>query len=439
MQIIPGIDSAVAGKINAAELGARGAMRLSQTWLKVSPKILKWGLRRKLPPAREVRELFESLGATYIKFGQFIASSPSLFPPEYVDEFQKLLDQTTPIAFRKIKQIIEQELGQPIDAVYQSLDPKPLASASIAQVHAATLLSGEDVVVKVQKPGVQAIITVDLHTVFIMVRLLELMLPHLDRETLTGLVAEMYQSMIDECDFLKEARNLDEFRQFVQSTGNQNVVAPKPFHAASSVKILTMQRLYGRSLTDQESVVDSSGAAATALFNALDIWIASLTRCETFHADLHSGNLLLLEDNKVGFIDFGMVGRIRPTAWRAMFTLFEGLQTEDYRLVAESMLAVGLTRETIDTEELATAIENAFIALESVDPEALLNATLAANAEDINNVLNTLGEVARKYGIRFPREFTLLLKQFLYFDRYVQMLAPDKDILGEVMRGAAVG
>lgn len=434
MQIIPGIDSAITGKINSAELGARGALRLSQTWLQVSPRALKWSLQRKLPPPKEVRELFESLGATYIKFGQFIASSPSVFPREYVDEFQQLLDQTTPIPFRKIKQIVERELGRPITAVYQSFDPRPLASASIAQVHAATLLSGEDVVVKVQKPGVQAIITVDLHTVYIMVRLLELMLPHLDRETLAGLVAEMYQSMIDECDFLKEARNLDEFREFLRIRGNQEVVAPKPFHDASSVKVLTMERLYGLALTD-DHYADN---AATALFNALDTWFASLISCEFFHADLHSGNLLLLDDNRVGFIDFGMVGRIKPSAWRAMFSLFEGLQMEDYRLVAEAMLAIGLTREEIDIDALANAISKAFRALQSVSPEALLSATLGVNSEDINEVLNTLGEIAKNFGIRFPREFTLLLKQFLYFDQYVQKLAPDTDMLGEVMRGANV-
>ncbi|MGI9295102.1 MAG: ABC1 kinase family protein [Pseudomonadales bacterium] len=436
MQIIPGIDSAIADKINAAELGARGALRLSQTWLQVSPRALKWSLQRKLPPAKEVRDLFESLGATYIKFGQFIASSPSVFPREYVDEFQQLLDQTTPIPFRKIKQIIEQELGRSVDTVYQSLDPKPLASASIAQVHAGILLSGEDVVVKVQKPGVQAIITVDLHTVYIMVRLLELILPHLDHEALAGLVAEMYQSMIDECDFLKEARNLDQFRQFLQAGGNQQVVAPKPFHDASSIKVLTMERLYGRALTDRATIDDYSGAPADALFSALDTWFASLTSCEFFHADLHSGNLLLLDDNKVGFIDFGMVGRIKPTAWQAMFSLFEGLQMEDSRRVAEAMLAIGLTRQSVDIDALANSINNAFQALQSADPETLLTATLEANTEDINEVLNTLGEVAKKFGIRFPREFTLLLKQFLYFDRYVQLLAPDTDMFGDVLRSA---
>lgn len=438
MQIIPGIDSAIAGKINAAEVGARGALRLSQTWLQVSPRALKWSLQRKLPPAKEVRELFESLGATYIKFGQFIASSPSVFPREYVDEFQQLLDQTTPVPFQKIKQIIEHELGRPIAAVYQSFDPKPLASASIAQVHAATLVSGEDVVVKVQKPGVQAIITVDLHAVYIMVRLLELILPHLDREALAGLVAEMYQSMIDECDFLKEARNLDQFRQFLLAGGHQQVVAPQPFHDASSVKVLTMERFYGRALTDQTAIDNYAGNPATALFNALDTWFASLMGCEFFHADLHSGNLLLLDDNKVGFIDFGMVGRIKPAAWQAMFSLFDGLQMQDFRQVAESMLAIGLTRESIDIDALANAINNAFQALQAVDPESLLFATLEASAEDINEVLNTLGEVARKFGIRFPREFTLLLKQFLYFDRYVQVLAPDTDMLGEAMRSATM-
>lgn len=437
MSIIPGIDSAIIDKVGVAELGARGALRLSQTWLRVSPQVLKWSLRRKLPPASEVRELFEKLGATYIKFGQFIASSPSVFPREYVAEFQLLLDQTAPIPFHKIKQIVEAELGCPLDDVYASFSKQPLASASIAQVHAAKLLSGEDVVVKVQKPGVQAIITVDMHTVYILARLLELILPQLDREALAGLIAEMYQSMIDECDFLKEADNLDRFRDFLRVTGNRQVVAPRPFHRASSLKVLTMERLYGPPLTGQLSGPGHSEAAVSALFDALDVWFTSLTRCDFFHADLHSGNLLLLEDNKVGFIDFGMVGRIRASAWRAMFSLFEGLQLGNYRQIAEAMLAIGLTRETVDIDELAGAIARAFAAFQSVDPDRILAAALTPSSRDINNVLNSLGEVARKYGIRFPREFTLVLKQFLYFDRYVQALAPGSDMLGDVMQEAA--
>ena len=196
MALIPDIQTTVARNISLAELGVRGSWRVAQTIARVSPRALRWGMLRQRPPASELRELFESLGATYIKFGQFIASSPSLFPKEYVDEFQQLLDQTAPVSFKTIGRIIEEDLGRPMDLVFSYIDPEPLASASIAQVHAATLVTGEDVVVKVQKPGVQAVITVDLNSVYVLIRLLEYMLPNTDRDALTGLVAEMYQAMV---------------------------------------------------------------------------------------------------------------------------------------------------------------------------------------------------------------------------------------------------
>ncbi|MFK8049613.1 MAG: ABC1 kinase family protein [Halioglobus sp.] len=431
MALIPNIDTTVARKIGLAELSVRGSFRVAQTIANVSPRALRWSVQRKMPPAAELRELFEALGATYIKFGQFIASSPSLFPKEYVDEFQQLLDQTAAIPFRTVRQIIEEDLEKPISELFLSIDPNPLASASIAQVHAATLLSGEDVVVKVQKPGVQAIITVDLHSVYILIWLLEFILPNTDRDALTGLVAEMYQAMIDECDFVKEAAHLDGFNNFLRNTGVQSVVAPKPYHQASGSRVLTMERFYGCSLTDPAALKELKLDPAGALFEALNVWFSSLMGCDFFHADLHSGNMLLLDDGRVGFIDFGMVGRVSPDSWQAVFGLFTGLGEEDYRKVAQSMLDVGMTRENISVDRLERDIADVFRAMNAVDPEAFVFGESAAAGSDVNDVINSLGEVARNHGIRFPRSFTLLLKQFLYFDRYVQMLAPGANMFDD--------
>jgi aarF domain-containing kinase len=431
MALIPDIQSTVASNISLAELGWRGSLRVTQTLARVAPAALRWGMRRERPPAQELRKLFEALGATYIKFGQLIASSPSIFPKEYVDEFEKLLDQTSPIPFRTVEQTIVEELGRPLGEVFRHIDPQPLASASIAQVHAATLVTGEDVVIKVQKPGVQAVITVDLHTVYLLVRLLEFMMPNTDRDALAGIVAEMYQAMIDECDFGKEADHLEEFRAFLNAAGIRSVVAPRPYPQASSARVLTMERFYGCSLTDQQALNKLHVDPADSLFDALNVWFASLTGCDFFHADLHSGNMLLLEDGRVGFIDFGMVGRVSAESWQAVFTLFSGLGQQNYPLVAQSMLAVGMTRENIDQVQLAKDIEQVFRSMGDIDAEAMLTSKNVSDAAGVNDVINSLGEIARTHGIRFPRSFTLLLKQFLYFDRYVQLLDPGASLMND--------
>jgi aarF domain-containing kinase len=431
MGFLPNIHSILKRNISLTEMGLRSSLRLTQTMAKVTPYAIRWGLKRKLPPANEVRELFEALGTTYIKFGQFIASSPSIFPKEYVEEFEQLLDQTKPIPFSTIKKIVSKDLKQPINRIFSHIEQQPLASASIAQVHAATLVTGENVVLKVQKPGVQAIITADLNTVYVLVRLLEFMLPNTDRDALTGIVSEMYQAMIDECDFVKEAQHIKVFRNFLDTSNINTVVAPKVYERASGLRVLTMERFYGCALTDEDASEKSQGDPAKALFEALNVWFASLMKCEIFHADLHSGNMMLFEDGRVGFIDFGMVGRVSPETWQAMFSLFKGLSEQDYALVADAMLAVGMTRKNIDKQQLSRDIEHVFLSMNNISNEDLmandgLNVTPA-----VNDVINTLGEVARNYGIRFPRSFTLLLKQFLYFDRYIQILDPDANLFDD--------
>jgi predicted unusual protein kinase regulating ubiquinone biosynthesis (AarF/ABC1/UbiB family) len=431
MGFLPDIHSIVKRNISLTEMGVRSSLRLTQTMAKVAPFAIRWGLQRKLPPANEVRELFETLGTTYIKFGQFIASSPSIFPKEYVEEFEQLLDQTKPIPFRTIKKIISEDLKQPLRHIFSHIDQQPLASASIAQVHAATLVTGESVVLKVQKPGVQAIITADLNTVYVLVRLLEFMLPNTDSDALAGIVSEMYQAMIDECDFTKEAQHIKAFRSFIDSSNIHTVVAPKVYDKASGLRVLTMERFYGCSLTDENANEKSQGDPATALFEALNVWFASLMNCEVFHADLHSGNMMLFEDGRVGFIDFGMVGRVSPESWQAMFSLFKGLSDQDYDLVAHSMLAVGMTRKTIDEQQLSRDIEQVFLSMNNLNNDDLTSNDGINVSPAVNAVINTLGEVARNHGIRFPRSFTLLLKQFLYFDRYIQILDPDANLFDD--------
>lgn len=416
--------------LQMAELGVRGSVRLLQTCAAVYPKALRWLIDWRVPAPAEMRELFESLGVTYIKFGQFIASSPSIFPKEYVDEFQKCLDQTPAIPFRKVKAIIEDDLGKPLDRVFEHISPEPLASASIAQVHAATLLSGEQVVVKVQKPGVKATLTTDLNAVYLVTRLFERIIPNLDRGSIADLVEEMYQAMLDECDFVKEADNLIHFERFLTGTGNTSVVVPKPYLEASNERVLTMERFYGVALTDMEALKASGHDAAESLFNAMNTWFASLTQCAFFHADLHSGNLMLLKNGQVGFIDFGMVGRIKPSVWEATFKLFMAVSEQEYQTMAESMLAIGVTRSEVDVNALARDIEHLFGRLDAMDPEYLLGSG-GSEPDGVTSLMTELGAVARNYGIRFPRSFTLLLKQFLYFDRYMDLLAPGANMFGD--------
>ena len=170
---------------------ARGALRIIETLSVVGRQGAGWllGDRDALP--RRLRHTFESLGATYIKLGQFIASSPSLFPEEYVQEFQKCLDRTPPMPFHYIREMVESELGKPLAEAFEWVDPQPLASASIAQVHAARLHNGAEVVIKVQRPGVRNVLLTDFNFLYVSARVIESLAPGLSRSALSGVVEEL--------------------------------------------------------------------------------------------------------------------------------------------------------------------------------------------------------------------------------------------------------
>jgi predicted unusual protein kinase regulating ubiquinone biosynthesis (AarF/ABC1/UbiB family) len=424
----------VSGLPGLVSLAARGALRLGQTGRVLAGTGIDWLRGQRPPPPRLMRQTFERLGATYIKLGQLIASSPSIFPAEYVTEFQHCLDQTTPLPWSRIRKTLKQELGSRLETEFLWVDPEPLASASIAQVHAARLAGGEDVVLKVRKPGVQRVIVTDLNLLHLVARITEKVTPGAAHASLAAIVEEIQGSMMQECDFLKEAGNIEAFRSYLHETGNTTAVAPWVRHELTTSRVLVMERLWGVPLTDPAALAECTDDPEGLLVGALDTWFGSLMNCRTFHADLHAGNLLALRDGRVGFIDFGIVGTIREETWRALFALADGLPRGDFGVVAEALAGMGATKDGVDVARLAADLEDLFERLELTParpgPEPWMAPT-APEEDDLNRALMDLVAVGRRHGIRFPREFTLLVKQFLYFDRYIRMLAPDLSLLGD--------
>lgn len=407
-------------------------------------------------PAKAIRTLFEKLGATYVKLGQFIASSPTIFPKEYVLEFQKLLDKTDPVEWRTIKAVIEKELG-PISKTFEFVETKPLASASIAQVHAAKLKTGEDVVIKVQKPGIDASLKADLSFVFVASRVLEFLQPDWERTSLSAVVGDIRSSMLEELDFTKEARNTEEFRRYLAQNNLLNeATAPKVFQDFTTKKVFTMERLYGISMLDEETiskVTKDPEVGQQAIISALNIWTQSVMQMPFFHADVHAGNLLLLDDGRIGFIDFGIVGRVSDKTFKAVSELSTALALADYRGMAEALCNMGATDEEVDLDKFGRDIETVMKRIASVQPDITITemsdgsvgGSLDFDESEITNLLLELVEITEDNGLKLPREFGLLVKQSLYFDRYLKILAPELDVmndsrvsgLGEESSGAA--
>lgn len=410
--------------------GIKGVLRVGQTTRVLTGTGLSWLLGERPPTPALLRQTFERLGATYIKLGQFIASSPSFFPADYVAEFQLCLDRTEPIPFNIVHKVLREELGRRrLRQLFAEIDPEPLASASIAQVHAAKLVSGEHVVVKVQKPGVQNILLTDLNFLYVSARLLEFLKPTLSVASLSGIVSEIQKTMMEECDFIKEANHMEMFGEFLRKTDNHQAIVPKVYSHATTRRVLTMERLYGVPFTDLESIRRYANNPADTLIAAMNTWFASLIFCEFFHADVHAGNLMVLEDGRIGFIDFGIVGRLAPATWTAMTALMTGIEQGDYETIAKAMVTIGITHREVDVSRLSQDLQTLFEGLEEIQPEDLLENNI--NDKAINQLLLNIVAVGERHGLHFPREFALLLKQFLYFDRYVQLLAPGLNVYGD--------
>lgn len=391
---------------------------------------------KEITPPRLLRRMCEQLGATFVKLGQFIASSPTLFPAEYVKEFQTVLDQTPPMPWSTVRPLIEEQLGKPLSSVYSSVEEKPLAAASIAQVHAATLRTGEDVVIKVQRKGVEGSLRADLDLLYANARVLQLV------GVVTGefseLVGTLRAAILEEIDFKLEANRTMQFSGFLDRSPELKglVTVPKVYPDSSADRIITLERLYGAPLVDLDSVRKYTDSPETALIVALNTWVLSVLTNEWFHADLHAGNLLMLTDGRVAFIDFGIVGSIPRSTADAMLMFVQSFSAQDMQGIAKALSGMGFTKELDEAAAQAFArdlqeVLNSVESMPAPDPAATSVSPSDFDEDQLNRAVAAVGRVATNYGIRFPREFALLVKQVLYFDRYTSLLAPDLDVLND--------
>jgi aarF domain-containing kinase len=364
-----------------------------------------------------VRRAFEDLGPTYVKLGQLIASSQGLLPERYCQEFRKCLDRVRPFEFTKVAQILRADLRRSPAEIFASLDTEPLASASIAQVHAGKLLDGQEVVIKVQRPNIGAVVDADLRVLKVMARVMSAF-PLGDLTNPRGIVEDFEVNIRQELDFRREAENMTEFNRIMVQHGQVRVAAPRPIDALTTPRVLVMERFFGFRVDDVEEIRAANVDSEAMLLLGIRAWFQGMILHGFFHGDVHAGNLMTLFDGRVGFLDFGIVGRLPRERREQLTDYLMAFSTGDFPKLAEVMVAMAEGDTKIDLDDLAKDLASAYEPMLKDEHAALKYA----------DVIPAILRAAVRHGMRMPRDFVLIVKQMLYFDRYARILAPKLNV-----------
>lgn len=383
-----------------------------------------WGRdERARRAARELREAFTELGPTYVKLGQLVASSPGLFPDVLAEEFRSLLDRVPPAPYSGIRRVVEDDLGAPPEEAFASFDPVPLASASVAQVHAARGHDGADLVVKVRRPGLGRRLAADLQILRQLAWLLDRTSDRGRMANPVAVVEDFALTLNAELNFVVEARAMETFAAHLRSSSVDDTVrVPTVVWPATTPRVLTMERIHGYPIDDVAGLTSAGWDLAAALKNGVRAWLEAALQHGFFHGDVHAGNLMLDTDGRLVFLDFGITGRLDERTRTVLATGLPALLVDrDFTAVARSVYELGAVLRPRDLDDAARDVA------QIVEP--LLDRTLA----DVSygEVLVEIIRVGASYDVRLPRELVLVAKQLLYFERYAKLLAPDWTILAD--------
>jgi len=397
-------------------LAATGAVFLRYAAIAIGKKLRG---ERDIGPGL-VRLAFEELGPTYLKLGQIIGSSHGLFPDAYCREFQKTLDRVKPFAYADVERTLTVELRARPDKLFAELDPAPLASASIAQVHAARLHDGRRVVVKIQRPHIERRVIADMRILRFIAQVISLV-PTVELANPVGIIEDFGSTLREELDFLREAANMDEFNRIMEELGHGDVRAPRIIHELTTSRIITMERFYGVRVDDVEKVRARAEDTEAKLVYGLRCWFQSMILYGFFHGDVHAGNLMMLDDGALGFLDFGIIGRFDQKTRRQIAEYIVAFALGDFKTLGRVLMGMGAVSTGVDIDAMAKDLEKAYAPI------------LTTSFGDLNygSVLPDILRASVKHRMRLPREFVLVTKQMLYFDRYAKLLAPKLNIFSD--------
>lgn len=365
---------------------------------RISSKINK---RQELKPEERLRMTFERLGPTFIKFGQLLSVRPDLVPLEYSKELEKLQDKVPEFSFNEAKSIIEKELGKGIEHLFLHFEKKPIASASISQVHKAILKNGDKVAVKVQRPNVKKVMETDIEIMFYFANLLENHVEKLKRFNPVKIVSEFKEWTEKELDFRIEARNAKRFAENFK--GSRTVHIPKVYDELTSENILVLEFVEGIELHNIKKIRKKKINFGKIMENSFDAVMTQVFVHGIFHADPHPGNIIIMQNNVIAFVDFGIVGYFDEKLKNRCIDLLYGIVRQDEGLIMETFVEMGMESSELDDEQLKSDIGFAIQPMQN------------ASIKDIrlSKVLEEILDIAVKHNLRVPASFVLFGKTIM--------------------------
>ena len=371
--------------------------------------------KRHWPPPKVVRETLEELGLTFLKFGQVLAMRRDLLPAAYIDELELLHDNLPAMGIDVVRATVEGELGAPLTELFSSFSETPLAAATIAQVHEATMHEGRHVAVKVQRPGLKALISTDIAALTYVVALGEKLFPHLRALDLPVVVNEFSKTLNREIDFSREARSIVLFRSALADV--PDLWIPDVVAEYSRETVLTMEYSAGERV---DLYAKLHPEAMPRVINTLvKLMLQTIFEEGLFHADPHSGNVFVLPDGRLSLLDFGMTGYLDEPMRDSLMLLLEAVVKDDARAATEAYLEMSPGSEEVNRAALLVDIKTTLYEIHKISQAGV----------SIGDAFESLLNAGSRNGVHNPSEFFPLTRAFVILESMVSNLAPQHNYI----------
>lgn len=370
--------------------------------------------------AERTRMAIEELGPTYIKMGQILSTRPDLVSLEFVNEFAKLQDKVPPVDFDEIRKTIEAELKQPINILFKSIDPTPIAAASIGQVHRAILHNGDEVAVKIQRPDIEKIVEVDLEIMLHLATLAERHIEELSFHRPVKIVEEFANSIEKEMDYRIEAASME--RVAHQFLNDRTVYVPKVFRQFSTRRVLTAEFIEGIKVSEVETLCNSGYDCPLITDRGADVVLQQIFSFGFFHADPHPGNVFVLPGNVICLLDFGMMGAVDRNSRELFVNLIHAVVRRDEPRATQVLLRLSEYDDEPDIIQLEKDVAG-FISRHLFKP---------LNEIELSRLLQHLLELATRHRMSIPPDLFLMLKALTQLEGIARRLHPEFNMIEKV-------